>query len=127
MAMGWPVYRTSDKSIGVPWAQVPSAIHNLLSNVKYHIDHQTYPLDEIAARLHHKLVEIHPFANGNGRHARYITDTLLKSMGSNPFSWGKSKDPRGIDRTGETRQIYIESLKRADKKDMTPLLQFVRS
>jgi Fic-DOC domain mobile mystery protein B len=120
-------YRTTDKSIGVPWQQVPTAVHNLLENTRYQIENRVYPLDEIAARFHHRLVEIHPFANGNGRHARYATDALLTALSAPTFSWGRKRDPEGIDRRGVIRDVYIAALKEADAKRIAPLLAFVRS
>lgn len=120
-------YRTTDKSIGLPWQQVPVAIRNFLDNVRHQVEHQVYPSDEIGARFHHRLVEIHPFANGNGRHSRYMTDALLRAIGVPRFSWGTRTDPRGIDRTGEVRERYIACLKQADARKIGPLLEFVRS
>lgn len=79
--------------------------------------------DEIAARFHHKLVWIHAYPNGNGRHARLATDLLLKAVGRPPFIWGRET----LVDEGETRDRYIAALCAADAHDMTPLLTFVRS
>jgi Fic-DOC domain mobile mystery protein B len=119
-------FRTSDKSIGVPWAQIPTALRNCLDNARYQLEHSVHEPDELAARLHHRLVEIHPFANGNGRHARYLADALLRALDRPAFSWGTRSDPRGIDRTGELRARYLDCLKRADRRDFAGLLAFVR-
>lgn len=120
-------YRSTDKSIGIPWTQIPSAIRIFLENTRYQIENQVYPLDELGARFHHRLVEIHPFANGNGRHARYMTDALLGALGQPRFSWGTLGDAQGIDRRGTTRERYIGCLKQADARNIGPLVQFVRS
>lgn len=120
-------YRTTDKSIGISWTYVPSAIKNFLENTRYQVENKVYPLDELGARFHHRLVEIHPFANGNGRHSRYMTDALFRSLGHPQFSWGTIRDAQGIDRKGETRERYIACLKQADARNLEPLFEFVRS
>ena len=80
-------------------------------------------LDEIAARYHHRLTFIHPFANGNGRHARLMTDILLKVNGTEPFDWGNSD----LVAPDDTRKRYIAALRAADGRDHSQLFAFVRS
>jgi len=92
--------------------------------VKYWIEHESFGADEIAARFHHRLVFIHPFSNGNGRHARLITDLLLeKELGLTHFSWGGGS----LNSSGECRDQYIAALRAADRGDYTLLKVFVRS
>lgn len=67
-------FRKTMKNIGVAQELVPERTQNLLDEVQHWLDHETYPVDEIAARFHHLLVAIHPFPNGNGRHARLMAD-----------------------------------------------------
>lgn len=81
-------YRKSDKNIGCDWRQVAVRVRNLLEDTKYQIKHTVTEPDELAIRFHHRLVLIHPFPNGNGRHSRLITDLLLQKIGIKPFSWG---------------------------------------
>jgi Fic-DOC domain mobile mystery protein B len=116
-------YRHSNKNIGVDAYRIPTELRQLIDDCRYWIAHETYPPDEIAARFHHKLVWIHPYPNGNGRHARLATDLLLVSMNRPRFSWGSVSliDP------GETRQRYVEALRAADNHYIGPLLEFVRS
>lgn len=120
-------YRNSDKSIGVAWYLVPVEIKKLLDDVKYWITHETYSMDEIAARFHHRLVYIHPFANGNGRWARVAADCLLFSLNHEPFSWGMKVDKKALGKHGEVRSSYIRALRLADAKKYDELLAFVRS
>jgi fido (protein-threonine AMPylation protein) len=80
-------------------------------------------LDEAASRFHHALVLVHPFPNGNGRHARLMTDALLRSRRAEPFSWGS----RNLVKTGEARTRYIEALRAADGSDFSHLFKFVRA
>jgi Fic-DOC domain mobile mystery protein B len=116
-------YRTSGKNIGVDWAQIPERVRVLCDDVQSQLEHGAYPTDELAARFHHRLVAIHPFANGNGRHARQMADLLLQSIGSAPFTWGASD----LSDVGEGRDCYLAALRAADAHDYGPLLQFVRS
>ncbi|ACL74364.1 mobile mystery protein B [Thioalkalivibrio sulfidiphilus] len=116
-------FRTTDRNIGVDAWRIPMDLRQLLDDCRYWIEHGTYEPDEIAARFHHRLVLIHPFPNGNGRHARLATDLLLANQGRPRFSWGRAS----LINPGEARQGYVEALRAADKHDIVPLLEFVRS
>jgi len=116
-------YRDSGKNIGVEAHRITTELKQLLDDVRYWIEHDTYPADEIAARFHHRLTHIHCYPNGNGRHARMATDLLLTSLGERPFSWGSAN----LVDAGKTRQRYIAALRAADKHDIGPLLEFVRA
>lgn len=114
-------YRTTDKNIGIHWREVSVAVHKLCEDVSYWLDKHVYEVDEAAARFHYQLAHIHPFPNGNGRHARLMTDTLLRSRGYSPFTWGGG-DLRG---SGTVRQDYIAALHSADGHDFNPLFRFL--
>ncbi len=116
-------FRRTARNIGVEAYRIPTDLHQLLEDIRYWIENSTYKSDEIAARFHHRLVQIHPFPNGNGRHARLATDLLLTRMNRPRFTWGRVNlaDP------GETRQQYINALRAAEQHDISPLLLFVRS
>lgn len=117
-------YRRTDKNIGVDWSQISVRFRQLLEDVRFWIDNETYSSDEIATRFHHRLVFIHLFPNGNGRHARVMTDVLLeKVLDQEPFSWGSGN----LIEEGDVRATYIKALRSADGHDYEPLLQFVRS
>lgn len=120
-------YRNSDKSIGVTWFKIPEEINKLIGDVSYWITHETYPIDEIAARFHHRLVWIHPFANGNGRWARTMADSLLFNLDQPRFTWGAKMKAGTLSEHGGARKRYIHSLQMADTKNYSELLQFVRS
>jgi Fic-DOC domain mobile mystery protein B len=117
------LYRATEKNLGIPHHQIREAIGILLGDTRYQIERQTYPPDEIAVRFHHRLVFIHPFANGNGRHARLMADVLAMKQGRRVFSWGSTD----IARRGDFRRSYIDALKAADRNDVRPLLVFARS
>lgn len=116
-------YRTTARNIGVDAYRIGVDLHQLLDDVRYWIDHQTYAPDEIAVRFHHRLVAIHPFPNGNGRHARLAADLLAVQLGQPRLSWGRASlvEPK------ETRQAYVAALRAADQHDIAPLLTFARS
>ena len=116
-------YRTTGKNIGIDAYCIPTELRQLLDDCRYWIENETYELDEIAARFHHRLVSIHCYPNGNGRHARLATDLLLKSIGQERFSWGG----KNLLDVGETRKRYIAALQAADGHDIGPLLDFTRS
>jgi Fic-DOC domain mobile mystery protein B len=116
-------FRTSERNLGIPFYEIPVALRQLLDDAKAWIDYNTYPPDEVAIRFHHRLVQIHPFPNGNGRHARLMADLLVMRRDREEFSWGREslRDP------GTLRQRYIAALQNADRHDIGPLLAFARS
>lgn len=116
-------YRNTERNMGVAVHEIRDRLGALLGNVKYWIENKTYDADEIAVRFHHQLAVIHPFPNGNGRHARLIADVLAVKLGRAAFSWG-GKD---IVPTGSTRKTYIGALHAADNGDLNPLMKFCRS
>jgi Fic-DOC domain mobile mystery protein B len=95
----------------------------LCGDVCYWIENNTYAPDEITARFHHGLTFIHPFPNGNGRHARLIADILLVKLGRPAFSWGSAN----LVKEGEARAKYLEASRAVDSGDIQPLLTFARS
>lgn len=116
-------FRKSDKNIGVDWLQIGVELKKLLDDVRYQVANGSLPPDEIAVRLHHRLVAIHPFPNGNGRHARLMADLLVERLGRPRFTWGSAS----LTDANETRQRYIAALQAADARDIAPLLAFARS
>lgn len=117
-------FRQTQKNIGVPWFRISTDLRVLCDDVNYWITNKTFSEDEIAARFHHRLVAIHLFPNGNGRHARLMADILLERvLMKTPFTWG-SVD---LAKSGDDRKRYIESLIAADRGDYGPLLKFVRT
>ena len=120
-------YRTSDKSIGVPWFKIPEEMHKILADAGYWVTYESYPPDEIGARFHHRLSWIHPFPNGNGRWARVATDVLLFNLGCERFTWGAGLRAGSLGEQGEARKAYLRALKLADTKKFDELIAFVRS
>ena len=114
-------FRRSEKNVGVPWEQVPESLRNLFDDVNYWLVNKTFSLEEVAVRLHHRLTQIHPFPNGNGRLARLLTDVFMVRQGQPRFTWGLSD----LTEEGDVRRRYIAALRAADGGDMGPLMGFL--
>lgn len=115
------VYRITQKSIGVEAYRISMEVRNLVADVECWLKFSSYTSAEVAARFHHRLVEIHPFANGNGRHARLATDLLCEFQGWPISKWGATN----LVKDGEVRRSYIQALKSADGRDFAPLIEFM--
>ena len=116
-------FRRTERNIGVDPMHIAIKLRELLDDCRFWIAHATYPPNEIAARFHHRLVLIHPFANGNGRHGRLATDLLLAALGQPRSSWGSAN----LVDANETRKAYVKALRAADNRDISLLLEFLRS
>ncbi|HEY1661377.1 MAG TPA: mobile mystery protein B [Verrucomicrobiae bacterium] len=115
-------YRNTEKTIGVSPFKIREMLKVLLDDAGYWKDKKIFLIDELAVRFHHRLVSIHPFPNGNGRHARLMADILVVREGTKRFTWGKSD----LASPGNVRSRYIDALKQADTGNIQPLLEFAR-
>lgn len=113
-------YRITERNIGVAPYQIPMKLMQLFDDLNFWIDNKTYSNHEIAVRLHHKLVQIHPFPNGNGRVSRLMADLVLRKLEGKTLYWG---DTNLVD-VSEVRRKYIDALRKADAVDYTDLLNF---
>jgi Fic-DOC domain mobile mystery protein B len=116
-------YRQRESNIGIEPHLIQTSVRALFDDARYWLKNKTYERDEMAIRLHHRLVAIHPFPNGNGRHTRLISDLLVERLGGEVFSWGGG----GLGDIGQLRARYVAALKAADRHDIGPLLEFARS
>lgn len=116
--------RRSEKNIGVPWMQIPIQLRQLLEDCKYWIENETYSDEEISIRFKHRLVAIHIFPNGNGRHSRLMGDIMMKHIFNKPiFTWGQ----RNLVNKSVVRDSYIKALKNADGGNFNDLIDFAQS
>lgn len=116
--------RQVETNIGrADWWALREHLHQLLGNIRAQVEHRGHDPDEIAIDFHHRLVAIHVFPNGNGRHARLAADLLAARLGRAPFSWGQSD----LVKVSDARDAYRAALKAADAGDLGPLLAFARS
>lgn len=107
--------RRTDKNVGIAPNRIAPQLKQLCDNATSWFDEQVFPPEEAATRFHHKLVAIHPFSNGNGRHARLVADLLLMHRGASPLSWPSASD----------RTTYVSALRAADRGDYNPLLSML--
>lgn len=116
--------RKSNKNIGVDKYQITTELRNLLDDCNYWIDNKTFSPDEIAIRFSHRLVKIHVFPNGNGRHSRLIADIMISQVFNKPiFTWGKSD----LSKSNNARNKYLAAIYSADKGEIHPLIDFSRT
>ena len=116
--------RERDTNIGAPAHRIRTDLRQLYDEVRGWLEYQAYPPDEIAIRLHYRVVTIHPFPNGNGRHARMLAHmAMARHFDMKPLRWVGSL-LRGADLK---RKAYIDALVAADNRDFAPLLSFARS
>jgi Fic-DOC domain mobile mystery protein B len=116
-------YRNSERNSGIEALKIPIALNQLFGDIRYWIEHNVFDPDETAVRFHHRLVSIHPFPNGNGRHSRLLADLLIEKLGGRVFTWGGGT----LQEVTLLRANYITALRAADAHDIAPLLVFARS
>ena len=115
-------YRRRETNIGIDPRQIPVSVRTLVDDAIAWVDNETYESDELAVRFHHRLVAIHPFPNGNGRHSRIAAEYLVMALGRPRFSWGIGLDVT----TDDLRTAYRQALQQADAGDIGELLAFAR-
>jgi Fic-DOC domain mobile mystery protein B len=116
-------FRNSNKNIGIDRFQIGLELKKLLDDAQFWIDHQTFEPDEIAIRFKHRIVSIHCFANGNGRHSRLIADVIISQIFAMPvYSWGSS----ALVKADEARKNYLTAIRAADQGNVKLLIAFAR-
>ncbi len=116
-------FRQSEKNIGIDPFYIGVELRKLLDDARYWVENATYERKEFAARFHHRLVKIHPFPNGNGRHGRIMTDIILEKVLEVPaVEWGATLSGQ----EGEHRKTYIQALQKADNNDYQMLIEFIK-
>lgn len=122
---GWAgTFRKTNKNIGIDKYQIEIELTALMADCKFWIENKIFAEDEIAIRFKHRLVKIHPFTNGNGRHSRLCADILIsKGLKGKVFTWGS----QNITEKGVTRSKYLNAIYEADKENIIPLLDFART
>lgn len=117
-------FRKTEKNIGIPWTQIGIELKNLMDDTQYWIENKTFPQEEIAIRFKHRIVSIHCFPNGNGRHSRMMADIIMESIfGNKIFSWHQSN----MLKANDTRNQYIKALRKADNGNFKPLIEFAKN
>ena len=117
-------FRKTNKNIGVDKWQIPTELRYLLDDVKFWYANNTYSPDELTIRFKHRLVSIHCFPNGNGRHSRLMADIVIEKIFKQPvYTWGAAN----LVKQGDTRIAYLNAIKAADKGDIQHLINFARA
>lgn len=117
-------FRQTNKNIGVDWISIPVELKKIFDDCRYWLDKKIFSEEEIAVRLKHRLVCIHPFPNGNGRHSRLMADTMMEKVFHQPiFTWGGEN----LNSISDNRSKYIQAVREADKGNYMPLLEFAKS
>lgn len=118
------IFRKTDKNLGIDKWQIPTALKHLCDDALFWIQNETFTPDEIALRFKHRIVSIHCFANGNGRHSRLMADVIISKVYNLPlFSWGT----QNLIYEGSARSSYLSSLRAADNGNFSQLVAFARS
>lgn len=119
-------FRKTEKNIGIDSWKIQTELRQLLNDTLFWVEHKSFSEDEIAIRFKHKLVSIHCFPNGNGRHSRLMADLIAeKIFNQKPFAWAQSHSI--LSQESDSRSIYLMALKKADKGEVTNLINFARS
>lgn len=117
-------YRKSDKNIGIDYSLVRTELRKLLDDTVYWLEHDTYGVAELAVIFHHRLVKIHLFPNGNGRHARLFADVIVAKYGGEKLTWGSKAELAAPD---NIRNRYVAALREADAGSYDSLISFAKS
>ena len=116
-------YRRTETNLGIDPVLISVQTRNLLADARAWVDYATYRPQEAVVRLHHRLVSIHPFVNGNGRHSRLLAEAMLRyEYGGTAIDWTGGGEYSGIEKQ---RRAYLDALGAADSGDLTPLLELV--
>ena len=117
-------FRKTNKNLGVDWTQIGIELKKLIDDCSFWVDNFTYNEDEIAIRFSHRIVSIHCFPNGNGRHSRLIADVIISHLFKKPvFTWSRNN----LVKKGDARTSYLTAIRQADKGDIQPLINFART
>ena len=117
-------YRKTNKNIGIEKHLISQELRMAIDDCKFHIKNDSFPPDEISIRFKHRLVSIHCFPNGNGRHSRLMADLIIEHVFNLPvFSWGAAN----LSGNNDVRKSYLHSIRKADQGEFSELVQFARS
>lgn len=118
------VFRKTEKNLGVKSYLIPTQLKALCDDALFWIENDTYRPEKIAIRFKHRIVSIHCFPNGNGRHSRLMADIIIEKLyHKKPFSWGTTN----LSKKGDARKSYLKAIKHADNNVFQPLLDFAQS
>ncbi|HQQ93176.1 MAG TPA: mobile mystery protein B [Bacteroidia bacterium] len=118
-------FRLSEKNLGIPARLIGTTLRQLNDDCLFWVKNKIYSADEIAIRYKHRIVSIHCFSNGNGRHSRLIADVIHKHIFNlNFFNWS---DHSNLEQAGEQRTRYLQAIREADRENIQALIEFAKS
>lgn len=117
-------FRRTNKNIGVDKYQIGISLKQLLDDSLYWLKNLTYSDEEFAIRFKHRIVKIHCFPNGNGRHSRLMADIIISQIYGKPiFTWNSTN----LNKKGEVRSNYLAAIRQADSGDVSTLITFAKT
>ena len=117
-------FRTTEKNIGIDPVMIPVELRKLLGDAAFWVENDSFVPDEIAIRFKHRLVQVHCFPNGNGRHSRLMADIVASHvLGELVFSWGSES----LVAKRAAREEYLAAVREADEGNLSRLIVFARS
>lgn len=117
------LYRKSNKNIGVDYIKISIELKKLLDDLRYWFYNSIFSVSERAVMFHHRLVKIHLFTNGNGRHARLCADIIVAKHQGKKLTWGSNYN---LVKSDIIRKSYIDALREADKGSYKALFEFAQ-
>ncbi len=115
--------RRIELSIGIKAYLVNMELKKLVDDLAFWEQNKTFDVVEIAARIHHRVVQIHPFQNGNGRWSRMLANIYLKQNGLQPTAWNENL----LFKENPHRDDYINALKQADNGNYSALIKLQKN
>jgi Fic family protein len=91
----------------------PALMNELMNFYKQALNEKGIHSLVLSALFHHRFVAIHPFADGNGRTARWLSNLILMQAGWPPIVIRQ-----------EDRYSYYEILNQANAGEYIPMIQF---
>jgi len=113
-------FRQRNLSLGIDWHNINDQIKALVDDIAYWRKNNSLSIFEQSIRIHHRLVKIHPFENGNGRHARLVSDIYLYNNNESRPIWPSDE----LIEKSNIRDKYISALKDADSGNYSTLKHF---
>lgn len=117
-------YRVSEKNLGWEPHRLTEGVRNVFDDAKYWLANGTFSIEEAAVRFHYQLVQVHPWPNGNGRHARLMADIIMAASAKPELTWGARTV---LAAKGAARAKYLEAIRMADAGNFVPLIAFAKS
>ena len=115
--------RTRETNIGVMPHQIEIERKKLNDDAVFWCEATVMTPKELAITFHHKLIQIHCYPNGNGRHGRIMADLIVEKLYEMKRLDWITED---MLHEGEARDIYIDAMKSADDNSYKLLFGLIK-